>query len=189
MRELGPPLSLVLDSGRWLAARVGAECLDRFGEYYDRKRRRADGDPIALAGLLALATRDFYTEARMPPVVADAVAELQHKWRTVLRVPAGVTRHDVRVADIAAAVAAEFASPRPAWVGGLTHSPDMMIAAPSAEAINQGRYRFVLGELHVAFNTVESRALVEQSPDEQRLLAMAETLAGGRRITTVAHRA
>jgi hypothetical protein len=189
LAELGPPLSLVLDSGRWLAARVGADCLGRFDEYFDRKQRRLGGGPVPLAGLLALATRDLYTESRVPPVAAAAVAELQRKWWQVLAVPHGVSRHEVAVPDIAAAVAAEFASPPPAWTGGLVHSPDVMIAASSATAVNEGLYAFVLGELHVAFNTIEARALVEQSPDKRRLLAMAEAVAGGHRVATVAPRA
>jgi len=189
LAELGPPLSLVLDSGRWLAARVGADCLTRFDEYFDRKQRRLGGGAVPLAGLLALATRDLYTESRVPPVAAAAVAELQRKWWRILQAPPGVSRHEVTVADIAAAVATEFDSPQPAWTAGLVHSPDVLIAASSTQAINQGRYSFVLGELHVAFNTIEARALVEQSPDKQRLLAMAEAVADGRRVVTIAPRA
>jgi hypothetical protein len=188
LAELGPPLTLVLDSGRWLAARVGADCLGRLDEYFDRKQRRPGG-PVPLAGLLALATRDFYTESRVPPVAAAAVAELQQKWRRVLAIPPHVSRHEVTVAGVAAAAADEFASPQPAWSAGLVHSPDVLIAAASAESINQGRYRFVLGELHVASNTIEARALVEQSPDKRRLLSMAETVGDGRRVVTVAPRA
>jgi hypothetical protein len=84
LAELGPPLALVLHSGRWLAARLGADCLDRFDEYFDRKRRRLGGGPVPLADLLALATRDLYTESRVPPVAAAAIAELQAKWHRVL---------------------------------------------------------------------------------------------------------
>jgi hypothetical protein len=188
LAELGGPLSLILDSGRWLAARIGAECLDRIGAYFERKRQ-GGGEPVPLASLLALATRDLYTESRTPPVVTAAVTELQQRWRRVIAAPANASRHEVAVADIAAAVAHEFASPQPAWTGGLVHSPDVMIAAPSVASINQGQYRFVLGELHVAFNTIESRALVEQSPDKRRLLSMAEAVAGGRRVVAVAPRA
>jgi hypothetical protein len=138
---------------------------------------------------LALATRDLYTESRVPPVAAAAIAELQQKWRRVLAIPPHVSRYEVTVAGIGAAVADEFASPQPAWTAGLVHSPDVMIAADSAESINHGRYQLVLGELHVAYNTIEARALVEQSPDKRRLLSMAETVGGGRRVVTVAPRA
>jgi hypothetical protein len=64
-----------------------------------------------------------------------------------------------------------------------------MIAASSVAAINRGDYQFVLGELHAAYNSVESRAIVEQSPDRQRLLSMVEVAAGGRRIVPLAPRA
>jgi hypothetical protein len=185
--ELGRPLSLILDSARWLAARIQQECLDNFDDYYERRRRRTS--EVSLSSLLSLATRDFYTAGRATPVSAAASAELQRRWSAVLSVPRQVRRHSVTAADIAPAVAAAFAGDRPSWVGGLLHTPDVMIAASSVEAINRGDYQFVLGELHAAYNSVESRAIVEQSPDRQRLLSMAEALAGGRRIVPLAPRA
>jgi hypothetical protein len=95
----------------------------------------------------------------------------------------------VAAADIAAAVAGQFASAPAGWAAGLVHSPDVMIAATSAEAVNRGDYTLVLGELHPACNTLESRAFAEQSPDPAGLLSMAEATAGDRRIVTVAPRA
>jgi hypothetical protein len=186
---LAGPLGLVLDSGRWLAERVGADCLERLDAHFERRRKRSGADAVPLASLLALASRDFYSESRMPPVAASAAAELQHRWSRILACPAGSHRHEVAVSDIASAVAREFASAPPAWAAGLVHSPDVMIAAASIDAINRGDYQFVLGELHPALNTMESQALVEQSADPGTLLAMAEAAAGKRRVVSVAPRA
>lgn len=44
------------------------------------------------------------------------------------------------------------------------HSPDLMIAAKSAEALRRGEYRFVLGELHAAVNTLSYLLFLEQHP-------------------------
>jgi hypothetical protein len=188
LAELGRPLSLILDSGRWLAARIQQDCLDRFDDYYERRRRRGPAG-VSLSSLLSLATRDFYTPSRVPPVAAEAAAELRRRWSAVLAIPRDTRRHEVSVAGIGPAAAAAFAADRPRWAGGLVHSPDVMIEATSVAAINRGDYRFVLGELHTAYNSVESRAIVEQSPDRGRLLSMAETLADGRRFVPLAPRA
>lgn len=189
LERLGPPLTLVLDSARWLASRVEQDCAVLFEGYYERRRRRTGSDQVPLAALLALATRDFYTATRIPPVAGPARAELRRRWARVLAVPPGLRRYQVRSADIADAVAQEFGCTPPSWVGGLTHSPDLMVTAASAQALAAGDCRFVLGELHTAFNSVESRAVVEQSPDRTHLLAMAEAVGRGRRVMLMAPRA
>ncbi|MBI3687572.1 MAG: lantibiotic dehydratase [Actinobacteria bacterium] len=189
LAELGPALSLVLSSGRWLAVQVAADCLERFAEYHERRGRLSGDDRHPLAGLLALATRDFYTEARRPPVADRAEAELQRRWQSVLDIPHGARSHTVAAQDIAAACAKAFGCDPPGWASGLIHSPDVMIDSASVEALNRGEFSLVLGELHTAFNTVESRALVEQHPDPDRLRAMAEAVLGGRRVLPLAPRA
>ncbi|MFI7544709.1 lantibiotic dehydratase [Actinoplanes sp. NPDC049599] len=187
LRALGPPLSLLLDSGRWLAARTGQDYLARFEGYFER-RQRTPGAEVPLASLLALATRDLYTGSGMPAAAAAAIGELRQKWDRILSVPAGVRRHSVTPDEIAERVRVEFATDRPPWASGLQHSPDIMICAESADAVSRGDFSLVLGELHLGFNTVESRALVDQSPDPARLLAMAESSAGPGRIVPVAPR-
>ena len=42
------------------------------------------------------------------------------------------------------------------------HSPDVMLAARSAEAVAAGDFLLVLGELHMSVNTMEGRLFVEQ---------------------------
>jgi hypothetical protein len=188
LTALGGPLSLLLDSGRWLAARIARDYLARLDTYYERRRARIGSDEVPLAGVLALATRDFYTARGVPAAADAAVSELRRRWARILAVPTDVRYHQVAVADIADRVRAEFATEAPPWSSGRQHSPDVMIAAESVEAINRGDFLLVLGEIHLAINTVEARALVEQSPDPGRLLAMAEVAAGDGRIVPVAPR-
>lgn len=188
LRELADPLALVLESGRWLAARIGQRYLERFDTYLTRKQARTGRDWIPLPQLLALATRDFYTGAGTPPLAAEATAELQRRWAAVLDVPDGARRFQIAPEAIADAVRDTFASAAPPWAGARHHSPDVMVAAESVEALDRGAFHLVLGELHLAFNTVEARALVEQSPDRDRLLTLAEEAAGSRRIMLAAPR-
>jgi lantibiotic biosynthesis dehydratase-like protein len=188
LESLGESLAPVLHSARWLTARVGQVYLSRFGELYERLRRRSGAEWVPLGRLLAVATPDLNTSTGTPALVADAVRELQQRWAAIFSVPAGARRHQVEPAHIAAQVQAQFCSGPPQWAGGLRHSPDVLIDAASVDAINRGEYRLVLGELHTAYNSVEATALVEQSDDKARLLAMAEHATGSGRIVLTAGR-
>jgi hypothetical protein len=188
LESLGESLALVLHSARWLTARIGQVYLDRLGERYERIRSRTGTDWVPLGRLLAVAAPDFYAGAGVPSLAEGPVRELQRRWAAILSVPHDARRHRVEPAQIAARVRAEFCSGRPQWSGGLRHSPDILIDAESVDAINRGEYQLVLGELHTAFNTVESTAFVEQSDQKARLLAMAEYATGPGRMVLTASR-
>lgn len=189
LAALAEPLALVLESGRWLAGRIGELYLERLSEFYERKRTSSGSEWIPLSRLLALATRDLYTAAGQPPLAAAATAEMQRKWMAVLNPSRDARRYTVSPEAIGDRVREEFATTSPRWASGLQHSPDIMIAARSVDAINSGEFQLVLGELHLAFNTVESRVFVEQYHDRQRILEMAETASGKARWVPVAPRA
>ena len=182
LESLGGPLGLVLDSARWLTARVGEVYLDKLAEHHERLSRRARADWVPLGRMLAVMSPDFYVGAGTPPLVAEAVRDMQQRWAGILSVPDDVRHHHVEPEQIAARVRSEFRSRAPQWAGGLRHSPDVLIDAPSVDAINRGDYRLVLGEVHTAFNTVEPVALAEQSEHKPRLRAMAEYATGPDRI-------
>jgi hypothetical protein len=78
-----------------------------------------------------------------------------------------------------------FAAEPPQWSAGRQYSPDVLVEAASVEALERGEFELVLGELHVAANTLESRAIVEQSPDRQRMMTMAERAVGGWQMVAV----
>ncbi|MBN6050703.1 lantibiotic dehydratase, partial [Nonomuraea sp. RK-328] len=180
--ELGEPLSLILDSGRWLATRIARDYLSRLDAYYDRAGALLGTDEVPLARLLALATRDFYVDRDVPALAQDAVRELQRRWAEILAVPEGVRRHRVEPAEIADRVRAKFATSMPPWANGLQHSPDVMLAAESLDAISRGDYQFVLGELHLTYNSVETQAFADQHPDPDRLLTLAHAAVGEGRM-------
>lgn len=78
----------------------------------------------------------------------------------------------------------EFPNRDVLWSGALQHAPDLMIAAPGAEAVDAGQLIAVLGELHVAVNTLQARVFVEQAPDPAAMLAAEQSdHRGGRFIS------
>jgi len=188
LAELEGPLSLVLRSGRWLAGRLAAGYRARFAELWDRRTAQTGADEVPLTALLALASRDFYTGDGLPPIAREAARELAERWARILDIDERATRADFAIGELLDAVEREFGDVAPAWTAARHHSPDIMIAAANADALADGDFLLVLGELHLAFNTVESRALVEQHDDPDALLRMAEAAVGGRRHIPAAPR-
>ena len=187
LRALAAPLGLVLDSARWLVN----EIMDRYREYFaelvDRESARAGGGPVPLQRLLTVAAPYLYTNGsrRESDLAAASVAELRRRWQHVLGPPQSPGRHQVS-AEAISARAAECFPPRPvAWSGARQHSPDIMIAAASPDDVQRGNFLLVLGEIHLALNTLESRLFAEQHPDPGRLIAAEQADRGPERIVLI----
>jgi hypothetical protein len=114
--------------------------------------------------------------------VQAAVTEFQRRWRRVLTWDAGQSRHHVTAGALAGPVAREFGAATVPWRSAAHHSPDVLIAAPGPQAVGRGEFLLVLGELHLAVNSLDSRFFVQHHDDPARLLAAAEADAAGRRV-------
>ncbi|MGK4579221.1 lantibiotic dehydratase [Kitasatospora sp. HPMI-4] len=182
---IGGPLGLVADSARWFADRAGRNYLDLFGSLLDRHSRATGRDRLPLSQLLGMATRQLTARGGPPEPVADAVSRLQAKWARILELPHGVRRHEPTVESIRDAVRREFPATAPLWSAARHHSPDLMIAAAGLDAVRLGRFTAVMGELHLATNTLEARPFVERHADVGRLLEAAERDHAGRRWYSV----
>ncbi|GAB3988802.1 hypothetical protein GCM10029978_112150 [Actinoallomurus acanthiterrae] len=169
--ELAGPLRLVLDSVRWLTA-----CLA------DQVRRHLDGE-LDRRGVGELPAFDCLEALRptLEPTAEDGLGGLlrrmRESWAAVLDV--GTTERQVqRSADeLEDAVASAFPARGFGWSAARHHSPDTLLAVPS-----DGRPPYwVLGELHVAINTLENRTFNGGVPVRDELLAaVAEDYADGR---------
>ncbi len=60
-----------------------------------------------------------------------------------------------------------------------------MIAAASAGEVQRGNFLLVLGEIHLAANTLDQRCFVEQHPDPARLIAAERADRGPGRIVSI----
>jgi hypothetical protein len=187
-RALAAPLGLVLDSARW----VINDITDRYREYYadllDHESARVGGGPVPLQRLLTIASGLLpVTESGrgLGGIAAESVAELQRRWQLILGPPSSERRHQVS-ADAISARAAECFPGRPVtWSGARQHSPDIMIAAASADEVERGDFLLVLGEIHLSNNTLDQRLFVGQHPDPARLIAADRADRGPRRIVAI----
>ena len=114
-----------------------------------------------------------------------SVAELQRRWAQVLGPPQSPHRHQVSSAEISARAAECFPRRPVAWSGARQHSPDIMLAAASADEVERGNFLLVLGEIHLATNTLDGRLWVEQHPDPDRLVAAEQADRGPERIVPI----
>jgi hypothetical protein len=174
---LGGPLALVLDSARWLLRRIARRYREEFYQLFAAETGRRDEPELPLARLVELAGPALYAPGHgLPAPIETVLRDFQQRWREVLGLPADTRRHQVSCADVSAAAARAFAvgDDEPAWSTAIHASPDLMLAAASTAAVAAGDFLLVLGELHMAVNTLEGRLFVEQHPDPDRLLAWAE---------------
>ena len=186
-RALAAPLSLVLDSARWLVNDITARYRGYFGELVDRESARAGGGPVPLQRLLTMAAPCLYTRGGrgVGELAQASVAELQRRWQQVLGPPSSASRHQVSAEAIAARAAECFPALPVAWSGAWQHSPDIMIAAASPREVERGNFLLVLGEVHLASNTLSGRCFVEQHPDPARLIAAEQADRGPQRIVAI----
>jgi hypothetical protein len=188
-QALAGPLGLVLDSVRWLVNEITARYRLLFDELLDREIARSGSGSVPFQRLLTAASPYLSAptaRAALTEIAAAAAADLQLRWQKVLGPSSAQRRHQVSSDAISARIA-EFFPDRPvAWSGARQHSPDIMIAAASPGDVERGDFLLILGELHVACNTLDSRLFVEQHPDPARLIAAEQADHGQRRIVAIA---
>jgi hypothetical protein len=182
-RALAAPLGLVLDSARWLVNDITGRYRVLFADLLDREMARADG-PVPLPRLLTMAAPYLHTgeRRRLAELAAASVAELQRRWQQVLGPPQSPSRHQVSADTIRARAAECFPAHPVTWSGGWQHSPDVMIAAASPGEVARGNFLLVLGEIHLATNTLDQRLFAEQHPDRGRLVSAEQADRGPGRI-------
>ncbi len=185
-RALATPLGLVLDSARWLVNDITDRYRVLFADLLDRELARVGGGPVPLQRLLTAASPYLHRGSWGVGELAEAsVAELQRRWQQVLGPPASARRHQVSAAAISARAAECFPARPVAWSSARQHAPDIMMAAASPGEVQRGDFLLVLGEIHLATNTLDQRLFVEQHPDPARLIAAERADRGPGRIVSI----
>ncbi|MER7584618.1 lantibiotic dehydratase [Kitasatospora sp. NPDC097691] len=166
LAELGGPLSLMLDSARWLTTRVAQAYREEFRRAYDRLvAERPDAEPRLTDIWTRVQTALLGPDQR---IVDRAVTELQERWNDVLG-PLEGRRVAFTTEQLRPRVDRAFAAEAPGWPGARYQAPDVMIAAKDPEAVAAGDYQLVMGELHVGVNTLRNLLFVDQHPDPEAL--------------------
>ncbi len=161
--SLAEPLSLILTAARWFTA-AGAALFERACRTAYRDRAEATGNPVVALAEFWLDINNFLFD-ELSPVIAPIRKAIRDRWAQVLTIPAGARRVQLSSADLRDAVDRVFAIGKPGWPTGAQHSPDLMIAAANADAIRNGDFQWVLGEIHPGLNTLRYATWVAEHPE------------------------
>jgi hypothetical protein len=172
-----PALAIVLASARWLTAQLA----ERFDAALAHLIQSQPGGHPCLADVWDAAV-DLLLGPRDQSLFAGVLKEFESRWRALIELDDG--RREVRL--VASALqersSALFCAERPGWSLARIHSPDILLCAPSVDAINDGQYTAVLGELHIAYATLCVRTMTWALPDPDRYLHHAVQDYGGLRL-------
>ncbi|HXM58271.1 MAG TPA: lantibiotic dehydratase [Candidatus Dormibacteraeota bacterium] len=169
------PLELLLRSARWFTAEAAA--------IYRQACCRVYEDLAAETGQRVLPFPAWWSRARhlifdlRSPHLSQARERLQDRWAAILGDTETQPRRTYGVAELAPLVDAAFAAGAPGWRAACHHSIDLLIGGRDVQSIQRGDCQYVLGELHVGGNTLQTACLMSQHPaPDQMLRAMCDDL-------------
>ncbi len=181
--ELGPqvrntiaePLSLILFSLRWLTREV-ADAMRQVIEPVLRELSLFHGDEVPVASFWPPMSMQLSND-NVNAFSKDVVSEYQRRWQEILELQPNDPVTEIRrnSADLRARVEEAFAADLPGWEGARYLSPDVMLAAESAEALARGDFHAVLGELHIAYNSLSVWLFGAQHPDIEAVKGLLES--------------
>jgi Lantibiotic dehydratase, N terminus len=150
-------LELLTESGRWFCWHVGEAVREILGAVF-RDCQLPDGVPLA--------TFLFKAEPRLrkslPAILERVASDLIERWEEIIHVEPGESRLTRRYEDVAPLVRDAFKVPGSGWEGARYMSPDIMVVAGRKPML-------VLGEMHMAINTMRHYCFVSQHPDSVKL--------------------
>ena len=167
LKRLEGPLPLLLTSARWFTYEVAGAYRELFHRTY-RELSEASGSPVVEGAAFWLTVQPYFFDDKTR-LIDKLLPRFQERWEEVLSIPEGVNRVHYDSAKLRDRVRETFAAPSAGWPFARYHSPDLMIAARSEEAIRRGDYEIVLGELHVGMNTIGSFYFLSQHPAMEEL--------------------
>jgi len=173
LAPLGPPLTLLLHAARWLTYEAAALHRTTFKKLYDQIARKTGSAIIEALSFWYLSQPLFFDAADDP--LTSLLDDFRKRWTRLLGITPDQKRASYTTEALRPLVLSEFAAPRAGWQGARHHSPDVMIRAASQDAIRRGDYEFILGELHVAANTLKGACWIAQHPNPDEVFRAFES--------------
>lgn len=161
LEALEDPLALVLDSASWLCAEVAAAVEREVAEVVRRRggRGRVHLDEVVFELSPALGGhRVGYLE--------EVWDDFRLRWREAF---GGAPQSDLQLAseDLRGRLALLLPPRAPAWGSARQHAPDLMLRPRDRGAVG-----WVLGEVHLAVNTLDTHLGVRQSEEPEELVEL-----------------
>lgn len=168
-RKISAPLSLLLESARWMSWSV-AEKYRRIFSQLHADLRIKHGESVPLGAFMAAAEPYLSEKGDTPAApIRETLREIQSKWSEILRLDPAAARCERSTGELEPHVLQAFSAPGPGWPDARYHTPDILVAAKDLDAFRRGDYTIGLGELHATANTVFSLFATDLCPDKERL--------------------
>jgi hypothetical protein len=180
--RLGPPLSLLAYSLRWLTGEIAARYEAAFNRAYD-VFVDSGTERVALSYVVGMCAQELFVPGSQ--LFQPVLGTFARQWGELLGVDRDVAEVRHSSAELWPAVRELFPSTGPGWMQAYQHSADVQVAAPDPAALARGEGHLILGELHAAWNTIEAGAFVDQHPDPARLSRMLARSMPGSRVLLV----
>jgi hypothetical protein len=166
-----PALSLLLASGRWFLASIAMA--------FESWLESAHGELAKTLNTPAVPAEAFWLKVQrlllrgIPPAAQNVERDFERKWASMLIIPPDLHECRFSSSELADACATAFPVVNSTAFVPRYFCPDLMIAARDLPAVEQGDAVYVLGEMHLATNTLLSALFMEMHPERQ---AVAEGL-------------
>jgi hypothetical protein len=169
---LDAPLALILSSARWFTFQASEIHRQAFQNIHAELVRTTGARTVNFASFWLMVYPLLFGDDVSLVEVLESM--LQERWAAILSIPYQQRRVRYASEDLRPRVLEAFAAPHPGWQSARYHSPDVMVAAASAQAIQAGQYQCVMGEVHPGINTLRTALFVDQHPSPDVLLAATE---------------
>jgi Lantibiotic dehydratase, N terminus len=162
------PLTLLSRAARWYCWRLGEEARDTLRDVF-RRAVAKHGQLVDLPTIWFASLRALYLSIEASMRQIDQ--EFTKKWAAIIPVAADTREVCYQYDDLLLLVDEAFAAPGPGWTEARYFCPDVMVSATDLNALHNGDFTLVLGEVHMAGNTMRSNTFVTQHPDRARLFS------------------
>ncbi|MGH9850785.1 MAG: lantibiotic dehydratase [Blastocatellia bacterium] len=168
--EIGPqivdalarPLSLILNSARWFTFNAASRYKETLEEVYRDLATQTGSSTVEASSFWARMQAALYGSKDDPSLAIQST--LQERWSEILRIAPEQKSLNYSSEQLLPRVLESFPAPRPGWQYARYHSPDVMIATRGIDALRRGEFQLVLGEMHIAVNTLSWAFFLEQHP-------------------------
>jgi len=162
------PLRLLSRAARWYCWRLGEEARDTLRDVYRRAVAR-HGRPVDLPTIWVESVGALYRSIEASMRQIDR--EFTKKWAAIIPAPDDTREVCYTYDDLLPLVDEAFVAPGPGWAEARYFCPDVMVSATDLNALDNGDFTLVLGEVHMAINTMRANCFVTQHPDKADLLS------------------
>jgi hypothetical protein len=162
------PLRLLSRAARWYCSRIGQEARDTLRDVY-RRTAAKHGKPVDLPTIWFASLRALYRSVEASMRQVDH--EFTKKWAAIIPITAGPREVCYHYDDLLPLVDEAFAAPGPGWAEARYFCPDVMVSATDLNALHNNDFTLVLGEVHMAINTMSKNCHVTQHPDKADLVS------------------